>query len=277
METTGSDSREPAPVYTGAMDWQIKDWRGVFYARDTPPSESLEQYSHVLPAIEINATFHHRTEASLLERWNQQTPEQFRFTAKLWGGVTHKRRLMGSATDIAIDFGKRLAIGLGEKLSGIVIQLPPDFTASYEKTLVEFVDALASTNSGVGHLPWGVELRSGSWLKTGIAPFLADRGFFCVTTERLDFGGPLRYIRLLGTQDSVTRFDKRQFDRTPELAAWAKRTDIARRASPEPIYFFVRNYFEGYAPGTIAVLRKHLGLPNFRPPGQLQLNLFDEE
>jgi len=119
-----------------------------------------------------------------------------------------------------------------------------------------------------------VEVRHESWTQTNIAAMLAERGIATATTERTDCGNALRYVRLLGIENSVTRFDERQFDRSQEIAEWARRLAEARQASPEPIYVFVRNFFEGHAPATIADLRERLGLPNPTPPGQKQLSLF---
>ena len=57
-------------------------------------------------------------------------------------------------------------------------------------------------------LPWVVEFRNAAWVETDIAEWLAARGVACATTDRLDLSAPaLQYIRLLGTDHSVARFD----------------------------------------------------------------------
>ncbi|MBC8142070.1 MAG: DUF72 domain-containing protein, partial [Armatimonadetes bacterium] len=162
----------------------------------------------------------------------------------------------------------------GDKLGALLLQLPPDFDALQFDTLTAFADTLASGRSGVAGLPWVVEVRHATWTDTDIAATLAERGISVATTERTDCGGALRYVRLLGIENSVARFDERQFDRGMEIADWARRLAEARQSSPEPIYVFVRNFFEGHAPATIADLRERLGLPNATPPGQKQLSLF---
>ena len=166
---------------------------------------------------------------------------------------------------------------LGAKLGSLLLQLPPDFVADERKTLDTFIDALTTHRRGKPPLPWVVEFRSASWIGTGIAETLAERGVACATTERVDLGGPLQYVRLLGIENSVARFDERQIDRADDLTIWAARLDAARRAAPDtaaPLLVYVRNFYEGHAPGTIAVLRDKLGLPNVTPPGQQQMSLF---
>ncbi len=263
-----------ATVYTGTMSWVYDDWRGPFYEANLPQTKMLEQLATVMTAVEVDATFYGFPKPSTLQGWRAQTPEDFRFSFKVPRAVTHERRLLGGTSDIAIDFGKLIAKGMEARCGALLLQLPPDFTASEQDTLAAFADILAAPRSGVGGLPWVVELRHASWQETNIAVYLAERNIVAATTERTDLGGPLRYIRLLGTENSVARFDERQFDRSAEVAEWAGRIDRARRESPEPIYLFVRNFFEGHAPATIADLRAALGLPNPTPPGQKQLSLF---
>jgi uncharacterized protein YecE (DUF72 family) len=234
----------------------------------------LEQYAGVYEAgtVELDTTFYGTPRPATLDGWSAQVPEDFLFSAKVPRAVTHERRLIGAA-EAAGDFGVLLSERLGPKLGALLLQLPPDFSAEERETLERFFDGLVRDRRAVG-LPWVVEFREPSWVGTDIAAYLAARGVLCATTERLDLGAPLRYVRLLGTENSVARFDARQFDRSAELDDWARRLDDARRAAPDPILVYVRNFYEGHAPATIAELRRRLGLPVPTPPGQQQMSLF---
>jgi uncharacterized protein YecE (DUF72 family) len=121
-----------------------------------------------------------------------------------------------------------------------------------------------------------VEFRHGSWAETDIAAALEARGVACATTDRLDVGAPLAYLRLLGTENAVTRFDAPQIDRSADVAAWAGRlADAAGSGPPDRrILVYVRNFFEGHAPATLFALRERLGLPVPTPPGKQQMSLF---
>ncbi len=265
-------------IRTGTMGWSYEDWKGSFYPRDIPAAKLLETYAGItgFDTVELDSTFYGVPRATTLDGWAAQTGERFLFSAKAPRAVTHERRLFNAA-EAALDFGTLLQERLGTKLSSLLLQLPPDFTADERKTFDTFIDGITSRRSGNTLLPWVVEFRNPSWVGLGIAEALAERGIACATTERVDLGGPLRYVRLLGTENSVARFDERQIDRTDDITAWASRLDDARRTagvSTNPLLVYVRNFYEGHAPGTIAVLREKLGLPTVIPPGQQQMSLF---
>ncbi len=124
-------------------------------------------------------------------------------------------------------------------------------------------------------MPWFVEFRHASWAETSIVDDLAQSGIGCATTDRLDLGGPLVYLRLLGRENSVARFDAPILPQPEEVARWAERIAGARaERRSERILAYVRNFFEGHAPATLLALRQRLGLPVPTPPGRQQMRLF---
>lgn len=265
-------------IRTGTMGWSYDDWKGSFYPRDISGPKMLEAYARItgFSTVELDSTFYGVPRASTLDGWVAQTGDGFLFSAKVPRAVTHERRLLGAA-EAALDFGTLLQERLGEKLGNLLLQLPPDFVADESKTLWTFIDGITTPRGGNIPLPWVVEFRNASWVGLGIAEELAERGISCATTERVDLGGTLRYVRLLGAENSVARFDERQIDRAGDIADWASRLDQARRTAPKtdpPLLVYVRNFFEGHAPGTISLLREKLGLPTVTPPGQQQMSLF---
>jgi uncharacterized protein YecE (DUF72 family) len=265
-------------IRTGTMGWSYEDWKGPFYPKDIPAPRMLETYARItgFDTVELDSTFYGVPRATTLDGWAAQTGDGFLFSAKAPRAITHERRLFHAA-EAALDFGTLLQERLGEKLGSLLIQLPPDFVADEKKTLLTFVDGITSRRGGRSTLPWVIEFRHASWVGIGIAGDLAERGIVCATTERVDPGGPLRYVRLLGTENSVARFDERQIDRTEEISAWAARLAEARSSAAEntpPLLVYVRNFYEGHAPATITVLREKLGLPTETPPGRQQMSLF---
>lgn len=270
----------PAEVRTGTMGWSYEDWKGVFYEAGLPAAKMLEQYAKVFSTVELDTTFYGAPRVTTLEGWAAQAPDDFLFSAKVPRAITHERRLVGAA-EAASDFGALLHTHLGSRLGALLLQLPPDFTADEQATLTEFVEGITSprrTLPGVS-LPWVVEFRHASWAQTPVVADLAARGIVCATTERLDLGGPLRYVRLLGTENAVARFDEPQLDRSEDIAAWAVRIEEACRVSPAdtaapPILVYIRNFFEGHAPASLFALREKLGLPVPVPPGKQQMSLF---
>ena len=109
------------------------------------------------------------------------------------------------------------------------------------------------------------------WQQTEIATQLAERGIALATTDRVAVpGAPLSYLRLLGEENSVARFDQRVILRDNELDHWAEQLKNATGT----VYIHVRNYYEGHAPATLLELQKRLGLTLPTPPGQQQMSLF---
>lgn len=254
-------------IRTGTAGWAYDDWKGPFYARDTPREKMLAAFAQVFDAVEVDATFHAAPKRSVLEGWAAQTPPHFRFAPKLPRTLTHDRGLVGVEDD-ALAFAHLLQDGLGTRLGAILVQMPPEFGPGQIRTLAAFAKAV-----GRRGIPWVVELRDTAWSATSAAQRLPEFGLHTAATDRCDPGGPLRYVRLLGAENSVPRFDTRVFDRGADLDAWARRL---RDLAPETeALVFARNFFEGHAPATLTDLRARLGLTTPEPPGRHQRSLFE--
>lgn len=247
----------------GGIGWSYEDWKGPFYSQDIRSEKMLAELSRVLSAVEIDASFFGLPRMSTLQNWTTQTEPMFRFCAKAPRALTHEKRLMGNAPSDARSAAEHLRDGLGDKLARILVQLPPDFTASERRHVERFF-----TQAGDG--PWAVEFRHASWLETDISAFLEERGVVLATTEKLDFGHPPRYLRLLGDEGAFARFHERQLDRRAELDGWAERL----KQSEGERFVFVRNLFEGHAPASLFYLMEKLGITPPTPPGQQQMSLF---
>lgn len=252
-------------VRIGTVGWAYEDWRGPFYAAGTRRARMLTEYARLFPTVELDATFFGFPRPTTLEGWAAQVPADFRFCAKVPKSVTHERRLQGEAADEALAFADLMQEKLGEKLGRLLIQLPPEIAPAERGTLDTFAAAVARPG-----IPWALELRDAAWAQTDIAAALESSGIALAASDRLDLGAPLRYVRLLGIENSVGRFDTRQFDRGAELDAWAERL----RAATGEVYVVVRNFFEGHSPATVLALRERLGLLPLTPPGAQQMSLF---
>jgi uncharacterized protein YecE (DUF72 family) len=258
------------------MGWSYEDWRGPFYSAGLPMSRALDEYGKIFDTVEIDSTFYGVPRPSTLDAWAAQVPPDFLFSAKVPRAVTHERRLIG-AGEAALEFGHLLRDRLGDRLGALLVQLPPDFSDAERAALDTFIETVAGPRGEPG-LPWVVEFRHAGWAQINVANELEARGVALATTERLDVGGALRYVRLLGDEGSVKRFDERMQVRENDLTAWAERINQARTErglDTPPILVYVRNFFEGHAPATILDLRARLGLPVPTPPGKQQMRLFE--
>jgi uncharacterized protein YecE (DUF72 family) len=107
-------------MWIGTAGWSIP--RAV---ADQFPSDgtSLERYAARFKAAEINSSFHRPHRDSTWQRWRDSVPVGFRFSAKLPKLITHQQRLRDC--DEALDAFVAQVRVLGEKLSVLLVQLPP--------------------------------------------------------------------------------------------------------------------------------------------------------
>ena len=83
----------------GTSGYSYKEWKGNFYPEDLPAKEMLSYYSRRLPTVEINNTFYRLPQASMIENWKAQVPEDFRFSIKATQRITHVKRLNNCADE----------------------------------------------------------------------------------------------------------------------------------------------------------------------------------
>ncbi len=126
--------------YLGCPGWAVKTWVGRLYPTATRSTEFLERYARVFNTVEGNTTFYALPTSDVVARWNDQTPETFRFCFKFPKPVSHEKQLVNAAGEVA-QFLERIA-PLGAKLGTLFLQLPPQFGGPQLPRLAEFLDAL---------------------------------------------------------------------------------------------------------------------------------------
>jgi uncharacterized protein YecE (DUF72 family) len=189
---------DPPPLI-GTAGWSIpKDVATTFPAEGT----HLGRYAGRMAAAEINSSFHRPHRRTTYERWAAATPDAFRFSVKLPRQISHVRRLVDveDALDAFID----QAGGLGEKLSVILLQLPPSL--AFDRAVAAAF--LAQLRRRIGDtIGIACEPRHASWFEDAADGCLADHGVArAVADPVLAPGGDrpggwtgLHYFRLHGS------------------------------------------------------------------------------
>ncbi|NUT85392.1 DUF72 domain-containing protein [Pseudomonas corrugata] len=159
------------PYYLGCPSWSENAWRDYLYPQDAKSSEFLSLYSQVFNAVEGNTTFYASPSAAIVQRWAENMPEHFRFTAKFPGEISHSGDLREHQT--AVDTFLQLLSPLGERVSPLWLQLSKAFTPNRLPELAGFIDALER--------PLAVEVRHDEFFAKGDAErqlnrLLLDRG-----------------------------------------------------------------------------------------------------
>jgi uncharacterized protein YecE (DUF72 family) len=133
----------------------------------------LTYYSSLFNSIEINSSFYKLPRQKTLERWTTETPAHFRFTLKLWRGITHERDL--SFDQAAVAAFMEAAAGIGRKKGCLLVQLPP--TAKLDKTL-QLQTLLTQLRVHDPGRTWqiAVEFRHPSWYVNKTRELLRQHG-----------------------------------------------------------------------------------------------------
>lgn len=107
-------------VRVGCAGWSIrKEHAGHFVAEGT----HLGRYARTFPAVEINSSFYRPHRPATYARWASETPEDFRFSAKVPKAITHEKRLIGA--EELLDRFLEETSALGAKRGPLLVQLPP--------------------------------------------------------------------------------------------------------------------------------------------------------
>ena len=283
-------------IRIGTCAWTFDDWAGVFYPADLPQAHWLEFYARHFPAVEVDSTFYGAPREETLRRWIEVTPESFRFSCKLLREITHARRLFDCAVELNA-FLKAIE-PLAQKLSIILIQLPPSFAPK---------DGRQSLRKFLPQLPkdfrFAIEFRHPGWHRPQIISLLEKHRICWVwadTTplsernlapfEFLPRTTDVVYLRLLGDYTTkyngdgkhLHRYQKLLWKREAALDSWSVKID-RHLAEVRSVWAFAGNHFEGFAPETCQRLTQRLGfdltLPSetgriFAEENRAQLDLF---
>lgn len=154
--------------YSGISGLQLPIPKYLF----PPPFEHasrLTYYSSLFNSIEINSSFYKIPKAATVAKWADSVAETFRFTFKLWQGITHSKGLNFNEEDVA-DFFKSIN-SVKEKKGCLLIQFPPSLGIAYSgqlEGLLSCIQAIDATQD------WkiAVEFRHTSWYEEEVYDLL---------------------------------------------------------------------------------------------------------
>lgn len=151
-------------IVVGTAGWSIPRLNAESFARE---GSALQRYAGRFAGVEINSSFHRPHRASTWARWGESVPSFFRFSVKMPKTITHDRRLAECA-ELADQFLGE-ASALGDKLSVLLLQLPPKF--AFDAGVAErFLTHLAGRTSA----QLACEPRHPSWFEKDADTLLDD-------------------------------------------------------------------------------------------------------
>ena len=239
-------------VHVGCSGWNYDSWRGGVYPEGLSKTRWLERYAELFATVEVNSTFYRLASRPAVQRWVEQTPENFVFAVKASQYLTHMKRLRDMGDGVGRFYERIEPLALAGRLGPVVWQLPGRFERDDER----LGEALAQ-------LPHGrhcFEFRHQSWFNDDVYSLLADHGAALVigdTPER-----PFQ-VHEMTTDFTLVRFHygaagRRGNYSKPELARWAER--LEEWSQKVEVFAYFNNDWEEFAPRNALEVARHLGL-----------------
>jgi uncharacterized protein YecE (DUF72 family) len=266
-------------IHIGTAGFSYKDWVGPVYPVDKPAGfDPLAYLAGFFSCIEMNVSFYRVPEARSVEKWVRAVArEDFRFTFKLYRGLTH-----GDEDDALQPFLAALEpCREAGRLGAILLQFPHFFDNSERSRR-----KLAKLARGLVGWPCAIEVRHRSWLADPALDFLRRLNLsvcnidICPSATSVAPGtwstGPIGYVRLHG-RNAEKWFDKNasvaeKYDylySAAELKEWVQRVrEIASQS--ESIFVITNNHFGGKAVANAFQLARELVGDVPEPPRHLQ-------
>jgi uncharacterized protein YecE (DUF72 family) len=213
----------------------MKSWIGRLFPAGTKDRDFLARYAEVFNTVEGNTTFYALPQPDTVARWNDSTPETFRFCFKFPRTISHDKLLLDCGREVA-EFFDRIA-PLARKLGVLMLQLPPRFGPAHLEQLRAFLDALPR------ELHYAVELRHDLFFAAGdeedeVVALLRERGVDLVMMD----------ARGLHAGKSLAQADVRA--RKPNLPVVMRATAMRPivRCVPHETFEEGRHFVEPWAP-----------------------------
>jgi len=132
-------SKNPS-VYIGATGWSMSAWKGKWYPAKTKSSDFLSAYSKQFNSVELNSSYYAVPKESTIEKWCNNTPDDFRFFPKVPQLISRAKNPLNQLHHW--EFFIHQITGFQSKLGAIFMQLSPHQGKEYCESLIGFLDQI---------------------------------------------------------------------------------------------------------------------------------------
>ncbi|HEX8084903.1 MAG TPA: DUF72 domain-containing protein [Solirubrobacteraceae bacterium] len=217
-------------IVVGTSSWADPGFVEEWYPPGLPARERLAWYAERFDAVEVNSTFYAVPERRTVERWVEQTPDEFTFDVKLHRLLSrHSADLKSLPTDVRdrartnergrVTLTPELEAAMLEevlaavepleeegKLSSFLLQLSPSFKPKSNR-----LDELDPIVSALAPRPVAIEFRHRGWVDDkrleDTLGWLSDHGAAFVCTDSPQG----KAVTMMPPVDAVTRDDLAYF------------------------------------------------------------------
>ncbi len=146
---------DKSQLFIGCSGFHYQEWKSVFYPERLPQSKWFQFYCEHFNTLELNVSFYKFPTEKSLEKWYNNSPEDFKFSVKVPRAITHFKKFT-ACERMLNDFFSSVQKGLKDKLGCVLFQLPPQLLYS-EESLEKIITNLNPAFKNV------IEFRHESW------------------------------------------------------------------------------------------------------------------
>jgi uncharacterized protein YecE (DUF72 family) len=238
-------------IRLGTSGFSYDDWIGPVYPANLPRRSWLGYYAQQFDTLELNVTYYRLPARKTVDGWIDHTPDDFLFSVKAHGSLTHERLDPDFAGFVqAVD-----PLAQSGKLACVLAQFPHAFHPTPANQ-----EYLAQLRLGLAELPVVVEFRDRAWVSEATFAMLRQLrlGYCCVDEPDLPGLMPplavatsgLGYVRLHGRNaahwwEHAQAFERYDYTyRRQELEEWIPRLRALEEHS-DPVLVYANNHYRG--------------------------------
>lgn len=109
--------------YAGTSGLVLPVPNKTWYPEEFKDKSRLCYYASMCNSIEVNSSFYKIPLPKTITKWTEDVPGEFRFTFKLWRGITHEKGLVFNPADIT-RFMEAINAA-GSHKGCLLVQFPP--------------------------------------------------------------------------------------------------------------------------------------------------------
>src|SRR5690606_30740741 len=156
----------------------------TFYPVEWQAKSRLEVYGLLHNSVEVNSTFYKIPRVHTIVRWATEVPRDFRFTFKLWKGITHNKSLHFDEADVRLFM--ETINGIDTNRGCLLIQRPPSTGFACAEKLCRLLSWFWDRTTG-GSCVY-LEFRNRTWLRSECVELLSAYGASLVLHDKGGLG-----------------------------------------------------------------------------------------
>lgn len=239
-------------IRVGCSGWNYDSWRGATYPEGLAKRRWLERYAELFDTVEVNSTFYRLASRTGVERWVEQTPEDFVFAVKASRYLTHMKRLRDMEAGVERFYERIEPLVDAGRLGPVVWQLPASFHRDDERLA-----------GALQRLPAGrhcFEFRHPGWFTADVYALLREHGAALVIGDRPErpfqpheMTADFTLVRFhYGARGRRGNYSETELDEWAErLRGWSRRVEV---------FAYFNNDWEELAPRNARGLAHRLGV-----------------